>query len=126
MQQTGLFNLHNPADRAICLRLRTEQHGGGHVGPSTGLAGTMAVLWADAEIEACARDMLDEIRNYTETGVLPRYPETFSEIHDHIDANELGCVCDDAGRAWFPIPWTNEAQCRVDRRLKARARRLTP
>lgn len=43
MQQTGLFDLHNPADRAICLRLRTEQHGGGHVGPSTGLAGTMAV-----------------------------------------------------------------------------------
>lgn len=42
----------------------------------------------------------DEIREHIADGGIPASVRSFSELHDHIDANLLGGLCDETGVEW--------------------------
>lgn len=60
------------------------------------------------------------------SGRVPGTVTTFSELHDHVDANEYGGFCDEdngpfggfINASWF-MWFTDAAQCEVDKWLKA-------
>ncbi len=77
--------------------------------------------------------MRSEVRELMASGRIPGSAKTFSELHDHIDANEIGGFCDDdvsqALLIWFGgddldggwpqsmIDFINEAQGAIDKWL---------
>lgn len=42
----------------------------------------------------------EEIHDLVDTEIVPDSVRSFSELHDYIDANELGGFCDEAGIDW--------------------------
>lgn len=53
--------------------------------------------------------VIEEIRADVRSGVLPHLPVTFGELHDFVDANTYGGMCDDTANAdvstddWYAI-----------------------
>lgn len=58
---------------------------------------------------AITAQVIEEIREDVRSGVLPHLPVTFGELHDFVDANTYGGMCDDTANAdvstddWYAI-----------------------
>jgi hypothetical protein len=89
---------------------------------------TITQKWIDARVAQAKR----EIESDMASGPVPSTVDTFSGLHDYVDANEYGGLCDDAVRATFPNPssWVawldacNAVQNTVDAWLRGRDQKL--
>lgn len=75
-------------------------------------------------IALAVADVMREIAEDIESGTIPANVSSFSELHDHVDANCYGGFCDDgtAGtvhnpRSDWPVEASNAVQCIVDAAL---------
>jgi hypothetical protein len=56
---------------------------------------------ADAVVAICVARAKEEVLNdagsaeSSSGGTMPEFPASFSELHDYVDANEYGGLCDD-------------------------------
>lgn len=50
--------------------------------------------------------IMGEVLADIDAGTLPQYPASFSELHDYVDANTYGGLCDD--NADFARPWVTD------------------
>lgn len=64
-------------------------------------------------VEQAKGEILDDMRE----GTVPTDVTTFSALHDYVDANVYGGLCDDD--AAFDVDAANEVQSTVDRWLAA-------
>ena len=76
-------------------------------------------------VEALVASMKSDIELDIKGGVVPETVGSFSELHDYVDANCYGGLCDDEAPSAIDdeafCEATNKAQEEVDRWLKARA-----
>ena len=78
---------------------------------------------APMTVEDLAARMLAEIREDVASGRVPTWVGTFANLHDFVDANEYGGLCED-GNAWDVredehVRVINAAQNRVDAAIRA-------
>lgn len=66
----------------------------------------------DTAIAQAKTEILDDIRE----GRVPRDVASFTELHDHVDANEYGGLCDE--RSDFDLDFANAMQTAVDEWIK--------
>jgi len=70
-------------------------------------------------VERAKREILSDLRR----GVIPANTVTsFSELHDYVDANEYGGLCDDLDGSMSQdewLAWGNDVQASVDKWLRA-------
>jgi len=69
-------------------------------------------------IDAAVAQSKQEILADMASGTVPTEVRTFSALHDYVDANVYGGLCDDG--ASFTIEQANEIQSRVDEWLRSR------
>lgn len=78
-------------------------------------------------VETMKREILEDI----EAGLMPDYVASFSKLHDYVDANCYGGLCNDEVYVWMLndhfggvhqdfIDFINQAQCEVDEWLSTR------
>lgn len=60
----------------------------------------------------------EELKELVKSGTVPNTIKSFSEIHDHIDANTLGGFCEEGYEPSENLEIENEVQCRVDAWIK--------
>lgn len=63
--------------------------------------------------------MKDEIREEVHNKKIPQSVKSFAELHDYIDANELGGFCDSMSPYWPSTKFLNECQNAVDKWIKS-------
>lgn len=85
----------------------------------------LAVSWSNVSCAACRAELAKtEILGDVKDGAVPADVSSFSELHDHVDANEYGGLCDDRlldGDDGFPewvTDMANETQSLVDQWIK--------
>lgn len=69
----------------------------------------MATDWKQKIALAVARGK-QEIAGDVAAGVVPATVATFSELHDYVDANEYGGLCDDGWLEYADGEWTPETE----------------
>jgi hypothetical protein len=55
------------------------------------------MLYSLRDLDRAFRTAVDEIIDDIETGTLPPEVKTFAELHNYVDANEYGGLCDVVG-----------------------------
>lgn len=70
----------------------------------------------EQRIDQAKQEVLDDIK----AGIVPTTVSTFAELHDYVDANEYGGLCDDAACFDASCDDINVIQDAVGRWLKCR------